>query len=88
MFEDTKLTKIESFQKEVRNRILGNKISNNFELLEYVYGQGHIPKHAADCLKELKKDEKITYEGKSPLVTYDNVYNKKKSKSITYKIIE
>lgn len=78
IFEDQKLTKIESFKKEVENRIVNKQINNNFGLLDFAYSAGHIPKHAADCMKELKKSGKVTYEGSSPLVTYDNVYKKRK----------
>ena len=86
LFEGKKLTKIESFQKRVRDQILQNKICNNFQLLEYVYSQGHIPKHATECLKKLKEEGKITYEGRSPLITYDNVYKNKKC--MPYEVIE
>ncbi|MDM8554887.1 three-Cys-motif partner protein TcmP [Desulfococcaceae bacterium HSG7] len=78
LFENKKLTKIENFQKNVKKLILQNEINNNFKLLEYVYSEGHIPKHAAECLKNLKKEGVITYKGRSPLITYDNVFKKKK----------
>ncbi len=78
LFGDKKLTKIENFQKKVKKLILQNEINNNFKLLEYVYSEGHIPKHAAECLKKLKKEGVITYKGRSPLITYDNVFKKKK----------
>ncbi len=78
IFEGQKLTKVESFKKEVENQLLNNMISNNAELLDFTYGAGHIPKHASDCVKELKKSGKLNYEGRSPLVTYDNVHKNKK----------
>ena len=78
IFEGKKLTKIESFKEGVKKLVLDSEICNNRDLLEYVYSQGHIGKHASDCLKELKKEGKISYDGKSPLVTYDNVYKEKK----------
>jgi three-Cys-motif partner protein len=86
LFEAKKLTKIESFKEKVRMSVLKNQINNNFQLLDYVYSQGHIPKHATECLKKMKREGIITYEGRSPLVTYENVYKKKKY--IEYKIIE
>ncbi len=80
MFEGQKLSKIESFKKETKNRLLSKEIADNAELLDFTYGAGHIPKHAADCVRELKNLGKLTYDGRSPLVTYDNVYkNRKKS---------
>ena len=86
LFEDEQLTKVESFQEKVSQLILQAKIRNNFQLLDYVYNQGHIPKHATECLKKLKKEGKVTYEGRSPLITYDNVYKKKKR--MDYKVVE
>ena len=82
MFEGQKLTKIQSFEKEVEARLLNNEITNNADLLAFTYSAGHIPKHAADRVKELKKSGKLNYEGKSPLVTYDNVH--KNNKVIQY----
>ncbi len=86
LFTGQKLTKIKSFKKEVEKLILNKEISNNFELLDYVYSHGHIPKHASDCLKQLKKDEKVTYDSRSPLVTYDNVHKNKKK--LIYTVIK
>jgi hypothetical protein len=77
-FTEKKLTKIEDFQHDVRDKILNREIKNNFELLDFVYNQGHIGSHAAECLKAMKKDMLVNYEGTSPLVTYDNVYKVKK----------
>lgn len=86
LFEGYKMTKIESFKNEVKNLVLNKVISNNFELLDYVYSEGHIPKHASVCLKDLKNEGKLSYDSNSPLVTYDNVY--KKGRKIIYKVIE
>ena len=86
LFEGQKLTKLESFKKNVEKLVLSKEICNNSELLEYVYSQGHIPKHASDCMKKLKNENKIFYDGRSPLVTYDNVHKNKRS--VLYKVIE
>jgi hypothetical protein len=89
LFTGQNLTKIESFKNEVEKLILNKEISNNFELLDYVYSHGHIPKHASDCLKQLKKDGKVTYDSRSPQVTYDNVHkNNKNNKKLIYKVIK
>ncbi len=77
-FTEKKLTKIEEFQQNLRDKILKKEIKNNFELLDFVYNEGHICSHATDCLKVMKKEKLVDYEGVSPLVTYDNVYKIKK----------
>ncbi|MBC7722459.1 MAG: three-Cys-motif partner protein TcmP [Pedobacter sp.] len=58
IFGDKKLTKLEEFKQHLRDQILLKEIKNNFELLDYVYNEGHVGNHAAECLKEMKKKER------------------------------
>ena len=85
MFVAPKLTKIQSFQKLIREQVLNKLLIDNKAVLEFTYSEGHLPAHAADCLRQMKKDKFIRYEGVSPLVTYDNVY--KTNRIIQYKIL-
>jgi three-Cys-motif partner protein len=85
IFGTQKLTKIESFQKLVREKILSGELSNNFELFDFVLEEGHIGTHAAEILKKMKKSGQIDYDNRSPLVTYENVYQKKKK--LEYRIV-
>ncbi|MEJ7821574.1 MAG: three-Cys-motif partner protein TcmP [Chitinophagaceae bacterium] len=82
LFENKKLTKVEDFKESVRRKILSKEIINNYELLEFVYDEGHIANHAAEVLKEMKRKGEVNYNGVSPLVTYENVY--KKNNKIQY----
>ncbi len=77
LFEGIKLTKIESFQKRLREKILNGEIVDNFDAYDFVLEEGHIGSHAADEIKKMKKEKFINYESTSPLVTYDNVYKNK-----------
>jgi three-Cys-motif partner protein len=87
LFVGQKLSKIESFKQEVCDRIREGAIKNNFDMLNFVYEQGHIGKHAADCLKEMKSKGEINFIGSSsPSVTYDNVFKNKKK--VEYQIIK
>jgi len=86
LFEEPRLTKLESFELEVRNRILKREISNNFEMLNFVYEQGHIGKHAADYLKQMRKDGVLTFKSSSPCVNYVNVHKKKNK--VDYELIK
>jgi len=74
LWGNTKLTKIEQFQESVRQKVLDHTIRNNKEALDYTYNQGHLPSHAADCIKLMKKNKEVEFSGSSPLVTYQNVY--------------
>lgn len=84
MFGDKKLTKIEEFKENVRIKVLSQEIKNNFEALHFAHDEGHIGKHASDCLREMKRKGEIYYEGVSPLITYENVFKMKKK--VDYKI--
>ncbi len=84
MFSDKRLTKIEDFKENLRTKVLAKEMTNNFNALGFVHDEGHIGKHASDCLKQMKKKGEIDYEGISPLVTYENVYKLKKR--IDYKL--
>lgn len=84
MFGGKKLTKIEKFRENLRSKILLGEIKNNYEALFYAHDEGHIGKHASNCLKEMKRNKEIDYEGISPLITYENVFKTKRK--IEYKI--
>ena len=85
IFGNLKMSKIEKFKKNVEEKILSYEICNNFELLEYAFNEGHIGKHASDCLKELKKTKKVDYIKKSPYVTYEKVFKEKVK--LEYKVL-
>lgn len=86
LFSSNQLTKIESFQENVEKLVLDSKLTDNKKLLEYTYSQGHLPCHAAECMRKLKKDRMVDYEGSSPYVTYDNVF--KKGNIVSYRVLE
>lgn len=71
-------SKIESFQERVRHEVQSARITNNVDLFNYTLEEGHIGRHASDCLKEMKRQGIVGYEGSSPLVTYDKVYKNPK----------
>jgi three-Cys-motif partner protein len=78
-------TRIQTFQDDVKSKIQNEEINNNFALFEYAMKQGFLGSHAADCLKQMKKEKLISYESTSPLVTYQNVY--KTPRKLIYKVI-
>jgi len=85
IFEDKQLTKIEKFRRSLRDKILCGEIKTNEDAFNFVLDQGHIPTHAADEIKAMKKDGLISYDGASPLVTYKQVYQDKRI--IEYKVL-
>lgn len=86
IFGEIKLTKIQKFQQEVREGVLSGKIKNNLDALNFAFDQGHIGSHAANAIKQLKAIDKIDYESKSPLVTYENCYKNKRI--LEYKLMK
>ena len=77
-------TKIEAFKQLVRDKILSGEISNNLDLFTFAMEEGHISTHAAECLKNMRKENEVSYDGRSPLVTYENYKLKKK---LEYRIV-
>lgn len=78
LFDGKRLTKIESFQKRLREKVLDGSISNNFEAYNFAMDEAHLGNHAAEELKKLKRHKMIDFEGASPLITYENVYQKER----------
>ncbi|HEX5155341.1 MAG TPA: three-Cys-motif partner protein TcmP [Parafilimonas sp.] len=78
LFGNKRLTKIEQFKNSLRKKILLKEILNNKDALNFAHSEGHVGKHAADCLKEMKKNGEVNYDGISPLITYENVFKIKR----------
>lgn len=83
LFGNQPLTKVQAFQKNVKEKILTKQITNNFDLYNYALEEGHLGKHAAEVLQNMKKQNEINYEGRSPLVTYDQVHKMKRKLNYT-----
>lgn len=86
IFQGQRLTKLEEFTNKLREKILSGEITNNFELYSYVLDEGHIPKHAAECLLNMKRKHEVFFESKSPLANYQNVYTLKNKQYYTLPI--
>lgn len=84
LFGKRKLTKIEKFKDELEQKVLEGDIRNNKEALMFTYDSGNSRKTANKFLRKLKRQGKIDYKGRTPGVTYDNVF--KKCKTVTYKV--
>lgn len=78
-------TKIERFKDTVRKKVLAGEIKSNADLLHFVFAEGHVSRHAAEVLREMKKSGALTYDAPSPLVTYENVYKNKRI--LEYKLL-
>ena len=83
--EEIKRSKIEIYQDSVKSLILERLVTNNKQLLDHALSNGHIGKHAADAVRELKNEGLITYDSTTPGVSYNMVY--KENKTIEYKIV-
>lgn len=85
IFGGKKMTKLEKFKSDLENKLLKRITTTNKEVLMYTYANGHIPQHAVELLKSMKKKGKLHYDGKSPFLNYDNVFRKKNI--VSYNII-
>ena len=86
LFGEQRISKIEAFGKNLKTKVLSYGISNNLEALNYAYDEGHMGKHAADCLRSMKKAKEVDYDCSSPLITYENVY--RKNRILEYKVLK
>jgi three-Cys-motif partner protein len=86
LFEGKRPTKIEAFQQNLRDKVLSGSISNNFEALYFALDEAQLGSHAAAELKKMKNENLIDFEGPSPLVTYENVFQKERR--LPYKIVK
>lgn len=84
MFEGKKLMKIEKFQQDFEHHLINGAFPDNRAALVYVYSCGHIPKHAVEIVKKLKRLKKIDYTSRTPALNYDNVF--KKRNIVTYSL--
>ena len=70
-------TKIERFKESIRKYILNQTIKTNEDAFLYTMEEGHIPSHATEEIKQMKKVGVIDYDARSPMVNYDAVYKNK-----------
>jgi three-Cys-motif partner protein len=69
-----KLTKLEAFEKNFREKVVNGEISNNSDALRFAYSEGHIGSHADAVLRKMKSEGLVSYDGPSPLITCENVF--------------
>lgn len=84
LFGYVEMTKMMKFKEDIRQAIISGRITNNKDAYLYALNHGHLPTHAANEIKQMKKDKIISYEERSPLVTYDKIF--KENKIIKYNI--
>lgn len=85
LFGNIEYTKIQKFQMDLEMKILKGELKNNKSVYKYTLSCGHIPNHAVEVIKKLRENKRIDYEGKSPLVNYNQIY--KHNKLLSYQII-
>jgi hypothetical protein len=76
IFSGKKMTKIEKFQNDLESFILNETIYNNKSALIHTYSCGHIPQHAVDVVRKMKRVGKLNYKSRTPALNYDNVFRK------------
>lgn len=88
LFEGRKLSKIELFQSEFEKEVLNGRIRNNQQAFDFTLDKGHIPQHATDVMKRLKKENRVSYLGISPKISYDYCYKKNSIEIVEYRLIK
>ncbi|MDR3608947.1 MAG: three-Cys-motif partner protein TcmP [Ignavibacteriaceae bacterium] len=85
LFEVKKLTKIELFQSQIRDKVITKDIKNNSDAYFFALNEGHICGHAASELRKMKQEKLITFDNSSPLVTYEQIFKAKRI--LEYKVL-
>lgn len=70
LFGKRKLSKIETFERELKELILSRKTVSNVELYFFTLQSGHIDKHAQNLVRRLKKEGIISFSG-HPNISYN-----------------
>ncbi len=70
LFGNRRLSKIEKFQTELKNRILSKDKISNIEIYFFTLGCGHIVAHSLEVLKKLKSEGEINFSG-HPNISYN-----------------
>lgn len=70
MFESKRLTKIESFQNKLNEKIKSDGIITNAEVYLFTLANGHPRSHATAIIKDLKKKGLVTYKSTSPKINF------------------
>lgn len=78
LFEAKSPTKKEAFAALLRDKILEQELQTNEDVYLFSLDQGHIPSHAVDEIKLMKNEGLINYDSSSPLVSYDQIFNKQR----------
>lgn len=76
LFNGIQLNKIQRFKNKLEEELLKGNLKNNKDVFEFTLKDGHISSHALELIKDLKKQKRITYAGKSPKVSYENCFGK------------
>jgi hypothetical protein len=70
LFGEKRLTKIESFQLNLEEKIMKEKSVDNASIYNFTLNEGHPPSHTNSYLRLLKKQNKIDFKGISPKIKY------------------
>jgi hypothetical protein len=72
------LTKKESFQNRLREKVLNGEITTNKDAYDFCLEEGHPARHANEALEKMKREREISFESRSALINYVQVYRKKR----------
>ena len=83
LFAVPKMTKLKKFEIALENFVLANLPILNSSLYLWTLKRGHTPSQALAVLKNLKKNNKITYTGRSPKIKYSSLRKEEDQVMIT-----
>lgn len=88
LFNGVKLTKIKLFQSEFKKEVLNGHIKNNRNAYDFTLDKGHIPPHAIDVMKRLKNENRVSFLGNSPKISYEYCHKRNSAELVEYRVIK
>jgi three-Cys-motif partner protein len=76
LFGPQKKSKLEIFNDDLKTLILALDSISNKEIYDFTLQSGHIPEHATQVVRNMKKDGQVQYSGHVK-INYDSCYKKK-----------
>jgi len=85
LFSDKGQTKIEKYELELEKFIFSKNEITNKELYDFTLENGHVPQHTSNKIRQMKKEKKVEYFGRT-CISYDKCYDENKKELKIFKV--
>src|SRR5690606_22105752 len=75
IFGNRRLSKKEMFAQKLEEYLKKNRSATNKDIFYFTLSLGHARQHASEVIKNLKKQQKVDYIGRSPKIEFKYIKN-------------